>query len=273
MRKSLGAASGQLAVLVLIIPSVTTGVSEGMGQYLEGAARELDCLAAIVLEDGLSTIAAEDEHSAWWINDRDVFQQTLGTDLPMSWIQSTVGWYLAEATHELRAIAVLLRTGVITGSLGPLVRAVVERVGVNAWILDVETADAMERGWRAMLNALVCGSEYRKTLDQLGVPSSVRREVAREYRDLRAQVREWFSPQVDEKAPNDATLWARSGSSYPDLTTLASIAMSDDLDQRVRRGVYAAQCGMTHPNIFLLGETIQPVEGGGSQFVPQGLRR
>ena len=178
-----------------------------------------------------------------------------------------VGWYLAEATHELRAIAVLLRTGVITGSLGPLVRAVVERVGVNAWILDVETADAMERGWRAMLNALVCGSEYRKTLDQLGVPSSVRREVAREYRDLRAQVREWFSPQVDEKAPNDATLWARSGSSYPDLTTLASIAMSDDLDQRVRRGVYAAQCGMTHPNIFLLGETIQPVEGGGSQFV------
>ena len=31
--------------------------------------------------------------------------------------------------------------------------------------------------------------------------------------------------------------------------------------------MYGAQCGMTHPNIFVLGEIITPTEGGITQFV------
>jgi len=221
-------------------------VSEGMSQFLDGAATEAEALSDLVLADGMSPRAAEDDQAAWWVRDRDFFQRELGTFEPSSWIQSTAGWYLAEAAHQLRAIASLLRSRTITGSLGPLTRAIVERIGVNAWILDVEQADSMERGWRAMLNALVCGSEYR---------------------ELRAGVRTWFSPDVDEELPDDVSLWTRSGLGYPDFTDVAVMGMSGEFDEKVRRGLYAAQCGMTHPNIFVLGETIAPIPGADLGFV------
>ena len=136
-------------------------------------------MADLLLVKGLSPTASEDDLTVPWARDREALQRELGTDEPVAWISHTVGWYLAEAAHELRAISVLLRARTVTGSLGPLVRAVVERVGVTAWILDVEKTDSTERAWRAMLNALVCGSEYRKTVDQLGAPSSTTRETGR----------------------------------------------------------------------------------------------
>lgn len=224
-------------------------------------------MADLLLVKGLSPTASEDDLTVPWARDREALQRELGTDEPVAWISHTVGWYLAEAAHELRAISVLLRARTVTGSLGPLVRAVVERVGVTAWILDVEKTDSTERAWRAMLNALVCGSEYRKTVDQLGAPSSIKRELAEAYRDLRTNVRRWFSPQVDAEEPKNATLWTRSGTGFPDLTTFASLAMSTELDDKVTRGMYGAQCGMTHPNIFVLGEILKPTEGGIMQFV------
>jgi len=242
-------------------------VSEGMSQFLDGAATEAEALSDLVLADGMSPRAAEDDQAAWWVRDRDFFQRELGTFEPSSWIQSTAGWYLAEAAHQLRAIASLLRSRTITGSLGPLTRAIVERIGVNAWILDVEQADSMERGWRAMLNALVCGSEYRKMVDLLRAPSKTRKDLAKEYRELRAGVRTWFSPDVDEELPDDVSLWTRSGLGYPDFTDVAVMGMSGEFDEKVRRGLYAAQCGMTHPNIFVLGETIAPIPGADLGFV------
>jgi hypothetical protein len=240
--------------------------SDAMKSYLETAASALEALAEVVLGQHISSVAKPGEH-AWCVRDRDVLQQDFGSEEPASWIATTASLYLGEAAHQLQAVAVLLRAEALTGSLGPLVRAVIERVGVISWMLDVETTDSLERAWRAMLNSLVCSSEYRKAIEQLGADKSQRRELAREHRERRARVATWFSPEVDQDAPNDSALWARSGSRYPDLTTIAAMAMPGDLGQKVRTGVYAAQCGMTHPNIFVLGETVMPAPDGAPQFV------
>jgi hypothetical protein len=238
-----------------------------MSRYLDTVAMACESLADVVLIAGLSPPAPEDDTSVWWVRDRMTFKSELGVTEPSLWVVRTVATYLPEAAHELRAIAALLRSGAITGSLGPLVRAIVERVGVVFWILDVESADGLERGWRATLNALVCYKEYRKTLDQLGTERTVRNEVAEKHRQLRARVQGWFAPEVDDVQPTDSSLWKRNGSGYPDLTELAAAAMPNDLDLSVRKGVYAAQCGMTHPNIFVLGETVEPLGARGIQFV------
>ncbi len=239
----------------------------GMTRYLEVAAVACEASAEVVLTSGLSPAAPDTDMSVQWVRDRATFESELGTKEPSSWMGTTVGTYLPEAAPELQAIATLLRAGVVTGSLGPLVRAILERLGVVCWILDVESADGLERGWRATLNALVCYKEYRKTLDQLGAASAVRNEMAKKHRELRARVQQWFAPVVDDAAPADSSLWTRAGSGFPQLTELAMGAMSSDLEEEVRRGVYAAQCGMTHPNIFVLGETLRPLEEGGIQFV------
>jgi hypothetical protein len=62
-------------------------------------------------------------------------------------------------------------------------------------------------------------------VDQLGASSSAKRELADAYRDLRTNAESWFAPQVDAEEPKNATLWTRSGTGFPDLTTFASLAM------------------------------------------------
>jgi hypothetical protein len=45
------------------------------------------------------------------------------------------------------------------------------------------------------------------------------------------------------------------------------MAMPEDLDSRVRGGVYAAQCGMTHPNVLVSLETLTRSTTGRFAFV------
>ena len=103
-------------------------------------------------------------------------------------------------------------------------------------------------------------------MEQLGADAAVRKELDKENRRLRAQVREWFAPQMDTIEPKDASKWKRGGVGYPELTELATRATHPDLGLRMARGVYGAYCGMTHPNILVLAETLQLPENG-SGFV------
>jgi hypothetical protein len=85
-----------------------------------------------------------------------------------------------------------------------------------------------------MLHVLFCGSEYRMTVDRLGVPSATKNELAKAYRDLRDSKKRWFSPEVDVGEPKSASKWTRDGSGYPHLTTFGSMAISKGLDEKVR---------------------------------------
>ena len=151
--------------------------ANGMTRDLQAVADVCDEASAVVLVAGLPPTAAKGDMSVPWAVDQLVFGRKLATEEPMTWIASTLTNYLAEAAHELRAIAALRRAEVITGSLGPLVRAILERIGVICWIIELQeppadetdeaavarrVSEGRERGWRAMLNALVCYKAYRK---------------------------------------------------------------------------------------------------------------
>ena len=229
----------------------------GLPEYLRSAARLLGEAANVILVEGLAPIAPVDDLSVPWARDTVQLKDSFGGDVAASWIQTTPGLYLAESAHEIRAIVALLDAETVTASISPLLRSILERLGVARWILDLE-ADTTERAWRAVLNALISYKHYREAIDLLGATSADRKAVATLHRQLRAQARQWFSPTVDPAAPEDSSLWKRGGSGFPDYTDLAAGAMPQSMPLKVRRGMYAAQCGMTHPNILVLMETVRP---------------
>jgi hypothetical protein len=234
-------------------------------EHLQSMASYLEESADIALVDGFPPAANLEDLSVLWARDAAHLREQFGNEEAVSWIGTTAGLYLAEAAHEVRAIAALLRVGAVTASLSPLIRSILERLGVVIWILDVET-DTTERAWRAVLNALVSFKYYRDAIDRLGATSTDQNAVAKTHRQLRSNARAWFTPNVDASAPEDSSLWTRGESGFPDYTDLAAGAMPGSMPLKVRRGMYAAQCGMTHPNILVLGETIRPSPcGNGTQ--------
>jgi hypothetical protein len=148
----------------------STGVDRpnNMSSYLVAVAAECEALASVVLIDGLSPRAVESDTKVRWRQDLRLLETHLGTEEPARIADTAAAIYLAEAAHELAALAALLRLGVLTASTGPLTRAIVERLGVVDWMLDVQGPDALERGWRAVLNQLFCFKEYRKAIEQMG---------------------------------------------------------------------------------------------------------
>jgi hypothetical protein len=165
--------------------------NEAFDAYVEGAAALCEEMAALFVDGGLPPFAADPADAAVWSQDRVALQAALGTDVPTAWIVRTVPTYLGEAAYQLRAVAAVLRARILTGSIGPLVRSIIERVGVTSWILDPDV-DAVERGWRAMLNALVCWSEYRKAAERLGLEPADQTALESEHVALRSDVRTWF---------------------------------------------------------------------------------
>lgn len=237
-----------------------------VGWPLAAVAGACDQIASLVLGEGVPQPNPLEMGNTWWVRDRSASQQQFGTPEPTQWIVNAVATYLPEAAHGLRSISVLLRAAMVTGSLGPLVRAVIERASIAFWLLDIDGVDTVERCWRGCLNALVCMKEYRKTVEQLSADASQRREVQSTHLKLRAQVKKWFDPEVDQGEPKDASLWTLNGKGFPELTDLAADAMPSDLMLKVRKGMYGAQCGMTHPNVWVIGETIEPLGSGSFQF-------
>jgi hypothetical protein len=240
-------------------------IAEGLPEHLQAAAECLETAADITLVDGLPHAAGADDLSVLWARDATQLRDELGDDQAASWIGTTVGLYLAEAAHEIKAIAALLQAEAVTASLSPLIRSVLERLGVARWILDVEV-DSIERAWRAVLNALISYKYYREAIELLGASKKDKHAVASAHRQLRGSAREWFSPTVDDEFPEDSSLWKRGESGFPDYTDLAAGAMPESMPMKVRRGMYAAQCGMTHPNILVLAETIRPSAAGQVEF-------
>ena len=236
--------------------------AKGLPENLRAAATLLVEAADITLVDGLPAAVGSDDLSVLWASDANQLKDEFGDEIAASWIGTTVGLYLAESAHEVKAIAALLQAEAVTASLSPLIRSILERLGVVNWVLDFET-NAKERAWRAVLNALISYKHYREAIELLGASSTDRNSVAAAHRQLRSSAREWFSPTVDPSVPEDSSLWTRGGSGFPDYTELAARAMPESLPLKVRRGMYAAQCGMTHPNILVLGETLRLSEATG----------
>jgi hypothetical protein len=244
--------------------------NEGFDAYVEGAAGLCEEMAALFVDGGLPPFAADPADAATWSQDRVALQVALGTDVPTAWIVRTVPTYLGEAAYQLRAVAAVLRARILTGSIGPLVRSMTERVGATTWILDPDV-DAVERGWRAMLNALVCWSEYRKAAERLGLEPVDQAALESEHVALRSDVRTWFGP-TEAKDPDKERSWRRGSSGYPTYTDLAvrslpSVGPSDPFGEIQRKGLYSAQCGMTHPNVVVSGETIDVGDDGQMRFV------
>jgi hypothetical protein len=70
--------------------------------------------------------------------DSEIWLEHLQSDLPAQWVAEITSVYLAESAHQLRAVAVLLRAEQLTGAIDPVIRALVERVGIVNWILEIE---------------------------------------------------------------------------------------------------------------------------------------
>ena len=234
-------------------------------EFLRVAAGALREIAQLVLDDGPPDAAAKTDLTVPWAYDADTLERQLGDQEAASWIGTTVGLYLAEAAHETMAIAALLDAGLVTASLSPLLRSIFERLGVATWILD-QDSDSMERAWRASLNAIICFKHYRASINQLGAGSADKKLMAKQHRELREKVQVWFLPEVDAEEPDDCTMWTRGGSGFPDYDDLAAGSMPRSMPIGVRRGMYTAMCGMTHPNIIVLGESIRPTANGGVEF-------
>jgi hypothetical protein len=101
---------------------VSNQVNDSLVPYVEAVSREMDALAALVLEEGLSHVAPPNDQSVPWAHDRDVLQRELDTENRFRGFPIPQGGTCLKRPHEAKAIAVLLRARTITGAVGPLVR-------------------------------------------------------------------------------------------------------------------------------------------------------
>lgn len=239
--------------------------------YLESVASICDEMAALFIEGGLPPFAADPADSAIWAKDRVALETDLGSAVPTAWVIRTISTYLAESAYQLRSVAALLRSRLIVASIGPLVRSITERVGVTAWMLDPDV-DALERAWRTMLNTLVCYSEYRRAVERLGADPEIQALLEEAHLSLRTDTLNWFSPTVGRRDPERERDWRRGVSGYPTYTDLAvrslpSSGPADPFGEMQRKGLYSAQCGMTHPNVIVSGETLDFSDEGHMRFL------
>jgi len=117
-----------------------------------------------------------------------------------------------------------------------------------------------------MIHVLMCTGEYRQTVDRLKAPASQRGPITDFHRKLRTRVDDWFSPEKNDENPTDTTEWTRNGEGHENYTELAVIAMAEAASPGILRGIYAAQCAMTHPNVVALGEIVTKREDDVVEF-------
>lgn len=91
---------------------------------------------------------------------------------PAGWMSRAVVSYLSEASHQLAALALLLRSRAVHATLDPLVRAVLERCGRVCWLIDHQ-ATGDQRAVRAQLELGVCALHYAAALSLIGGPDDV----------------------------------------------------------------------------------------------------
>ena len=83
--------------------------AEGLPEHLQTSAELLREAADITLVDGLPAAASADDLSVPWARDAAQLRDEFGDEIAASWIATTVGLYLAESAHEVKAIAALIQ--------------------------------------------------------------------------------------------------------------------------------------------------------------------
>lgn len=202
--------------------------------------------------------------------DRDVIIKSLGTERPAMWINEMTYTYVLESSHELTALAILLRSGHVAGAIEPIVRAVVERAGRVIWVLDGgsqeerdassdgrDYLDVRRRTVRSCVELLVCLQHTRRAAKDLD-PKKLGKLLEEQLRTDRSLVGEWFKidqPPVNPLDPGlgldpEITHWTIGGETYPAYGQLAHLALNEKITRGRARGLYAALSGWSHPNFL-----------------------
>lgn len=168
-----------------------------------------------------------------------------GDEDPAWWLGRIVVSYLAEASHQLLAMSLLLRNRAVHATLDPLIRAVLERCGRVCWLLDPEASSAQRSG-RTQLEIGVCAHHYAEALSLVEAPDGVRAEVRKWRGEHRSRVHHRYTVETNGEK-KDMSAWNVGGEAYPGYTETVAYA----LNRHPRSsGVYAGLSGFSHPNVF-----------------------
>lgn len=263
-------AVGQVASVGPTIDAVTQGENEFLVQ-LAGI-----CWAAadLVLKPVAQPSEPGAHPEAQYVAEGRYWKDRYGTDEPMRWVSEVTSTYVAEAAHQVRAVGVLLATGVATSSLDPLVRAVVERGGRVKWIFDPDISPE-QRAARAGLEIGASMTAYRMTLERLKADKALWNDWKDRVTTHRERLQEFFPV---EKAPldpcdpksklsEDMRVWVVAGEPYPNYGTNAGYALETETTTQAQgKATYDVLSGFSHPSVVFSREHRSVGEGGEVTF-------
>lgn len=177
-------------------------------------------------------------------------------------LQFSTSCYLFEAAHELTAIATLLESNRIAGSLELIARAVMERCGRVSWLLDHSPEVTPKiRAARIALEVSVSVQSFRLIAESLLSSSATeRKKLAREVREIRKRLSTIFDNV--STAPDEAgqerriedvafAEWVLDGVTYPSYSELATWAFfTARSNPRGAKGTYRALSASSHPSVL-----------------------
>ncbi len=198
--------------------------------------------------DGLDRQAQLDSSRPFAVEVREWIREN-GDEDPAGWLWRIVASYLAEASHQLSVMALLLKNRAVHATLDPLIRAVLERCGRVCWLLDPD-ATASQRAARTQLELGVCAHHYAEALSLVDAAEETRTEL-RQWRGqhrTRVHARYMIDTNGEKK---DMSGWSVNGETYANYTGTVAYA----LDRHPQSpAVYAALSGFSHPNVFFAQE-------------------
>jgi hypothetical protein len=232
-----------------------------------------DQLADLCLEtanvwfDGLKPTPQNAVPVPFWELDRRAFEAELGSGLAHTWIHNCSYVYLLESAYELAAIGALLRTRTTQASIYPLVRSVIERIGVVNWILSAD-ATHRQRALRGSIAYVVSINPYVKGLKALKAEAKFQRENEDQQVFIEASIAGWFGEPTQPTDPatssptTDRTKWIYEEESYPGFNKLCKMSLErSNLTRSLASSVYDVLSGFTHPNIFFGREHLLAIDG------------
>ena len=177
--------------------------------------------------------------------------------------------YILESSYELQALASLIETQCVAGTLEVLVRAVLERTGRITWILDSsESASAKVRGLRAAFEWNVCLYFYRRAIESVGTNQAIK-AIRKDNQNERQLLEQWFKVEKESNDPcnpdsgptSDISKWTLDGERYPNYTQLAHWILAEGtIGKKKAGGTYAGLSSFSHPN-FIASREARTVEG------------
>lgn len=177
------------------------------------------------------------------------WEEANGDRDPAGWLSQIVVSYLAEASHQLKVLASLLRSREVHATLEPVIRAVLERCGRICWLLDPKSL-AAQRAARCQLEVGVCAHHYADALSLLAADNQSRDELRRFRGEHRARVHARYAVDTGGEK-KDMSAWVVDSESYPGYTETVTYALSD---HPMSSGMYAGLSGFSHPNVFFSRE-------------------